>query len=553
MRTVRLLPLAFIALLLPASARAADSLTVTKTEQLTPRLQQLTMTTTALPSAVRVRVLLPPGYDTSGATRYPVIYLLHGSNNDEGTWTDDSLLPGFVDQVANGPAIVVMPYGGPGSEYADWRTGQQRWETFHIAQLLPYIDAHYRTIADRAHRAITGFSMGGLGTMRYATRHPDLFGVAAPMSGAVSLVSPVGQAGVAVNEALSTVAPGSIFGDVATQEVLLRGNSPVDLALNLDGMKVYMSSFTGLPHAAAGDTGDPLEVSVHEMSQELDAELRLLGLPHEFKVLGNGGHGWPNALTQAKLHFPQIMAAFANPAPAPEQITYASIDPAFSVFGWTVRIDRPAREFGILEQASKSRFALLGSGAATVTTPASYTPGRTYAITTTPAAAGQPGASKPEVGCLPEAVGAACLPDGTPPPTATLAPIVPGTPVRSTAVADAGGHLTLVVPLGPGNAKQEYVAGRNAATTIFRTTVRIAPAATVKACASRRAVRVTLPRGATRVRVTVDGQARRVTRRGRHVTLSLAGRPKGAVRVVVRARVGGRAYVRRLALRTCAH
>lgn len=187
MRTVTLLSLALFALLIPAQARAAAALTVNKTEQLTPRLQQLTMRTTAV--VQDVRLLLPPGYDTSNATCYP--------------------------------AIIVMPYGGIGSEYADWRTGQERWETFHIKQLLPYIDASYRTIADRAHRAITGFSMGGLGTMRYATRHPDLFSVAAPMSGAVSLVSPVGQAGVAVNEGLELLPPGSIFGDLATQEVLL--------------------------------------------------------------------------------------------------------------------------------------------------------------------------------------------------------------------------------------------------------------------------------------------------------------------------------------------
>ena len=59
-----------------------------------------------------------------------------------------------------------------------------RWETFHIDQLIPWIDHNLRTVADRRGRAIAGLSQGGFCSMSYAARHPDLFGVALSFSGA---------------------------------------------------------------------------------------------------------------------------------------------------------------------------------------------------------------------------------------------------------------------------------------------------------------------------------------------------------------------------------
>ena len=77
-----------LALSTAAPAHAANPLTLTRTQQLDPRLQELTFTTPALASETHVRVLLPDGYDASGRTRYPVLYLLHGSVDDYRSWTD---------------------------------------------------------------------------------------------------------------------------------------------------------------------------------------------------------------------------------------------------------------------------------------------------------------------------------------------------------------------------------------------------------------------------------------------------------------------------------
>src|SRR5437588_9176996 len=96
----------------PAAARAAPAfldaggLHVISQRQLDPRLLELTVTTGALPGPARVRVLLPDGYDTGRARRYPVLYLLHGTSGDAADWT----AKGDAEKTTAGlPLIVVMP------------------------------------------------------------------------------------------------------------------------------------------------------------------------------------------------------------------------------------------------------------------------------------------------------------------------------------------------------------------------------------------------------------------------------------------------------------
>src|SRR5205085_11591349 len=122
-----------------------------KREQLDPRLQELTFTTPALASPTHVRVLLPTGYEKSGHTRYPVLYLLHGALDDYKSWTGK----GDAEAITRGARlIVVMPDAGQEGNYTDWYNdgafGQPMWERWHIGQLLPWIDAHYPTIAKRS-------------------------------------------------------------------------------------------------------------------------------------------------------------------------------------------------------------------------------------------------------------------------------------------------------------------------------------------------------------------------------------------------------------------
>jgi S-formylglutathione hydrolase FrmB len=447
------------------------ALKLTSTVRIDSRITQLTFTTPALVGPEQVRVMLPTGYAHS-RRRYAVLYLLHGSTGDAAQWTTQ----GYSAEplTAHLPLIVVMPDDGSGGEYANWwnngKLGPPEWQTFDLNELLPWIDQHYRTIAKRADRAISGNSMGGLGTMEYASRQPDLFSVAESLSGAVSLASADGELGVVFNEALEGTTIGSIYANPLTGLVQLKGQSPTDLSMNLSGTKLGLYWHNGLP-GKQGGTDIPVELVVKEDSEEMNAELNLLHIPHLGDDLGNGTHDVVYFNQELSLALTQIMSAFKHPAAAPRKINYASTAPSYSQWGWAVAVTRPATEFSGLENAQKSGFALFGSGAAAVTTPADYKPGARYRVTITPAKAGEPGAAEPEGVCVSDKN---CLPYGTPPPYATKDPIVPGTAITLTLAANRYGRLLIEVPLGTGNTAPEYTfPGYNSATLIYRTSVAI--------------------------------------------------------------------------------
>ncbi|MEU3063746.1 alpha/beta hydrolase-fold protein [Streptomyces subrutilus] len=143
----------------------------------------LTVTTKQLSGKHRIRILLPAGYDADPGRRWPVTYFLHGGG-------------GGVDDVAAAPAlhtnsmITVVPDGGLKGWYSDWlmqktAEGTANWQTFHLTQVVPFVDANLRTLSDRAHRAVVGLSMGGYGSLHYAQARPDLFGHVAALSGGI--------------------------------------------------------------------------------------------------------------------------------------------------------------------------------------------------------------------------------------------------------------------------------------------------------------------------------------------------------------------------------
>lgn len=146
-------------------------------------------------------VYTPPGYEKSLSRRYPVLILQHGMGEDETGWTRQGRAQFILDNlIAAGkaqPMIVVMDRGyasKPGAPpFA--LTGDTRLRDLQVAfgafadvvihDLIPTIDASYRTIDDRRHRAIAGLSMGGMQTLFIASRHLDEFAYIASLSGPV--------------------------------------------------------------------------------------------------------------------------------------------------------------------------------------------------------------------------------------------------------------------------------------------------------------------------------------------------------------------------------
>jgi len=128
-----------------------------------------------------VIVFLPPGYTADRNRRYPVLYALHGYSIGAEQWTHEIHVPQTLEAAfaqGTGPMIVVLPdsktlYGG--SIYSSSLTVGD-FETYVSRDLVAYVDAHYRTIADRRARGLAGHSMGGQGTARIGMKHPEVFG-----------------------------------------------------------------------------------------------------------------------------------------------------------------------------------------------------------------------------------------------------------------------------------------------------------------------------------------------------------------------------------------
>jgi endo-1,4-beta-xylanase len=124
-------------------------------------------------------IYLPPDYDRNRETRFSVIYFLHGSGGTpaRGAGTaarfDRAIRAGRIP-----PLIIVYVNGLRGATmYCDSRDGAYPVESVIIKDLIPHIDATYRTIASRAGRALDGFSMGGFGAAHLGLKYPEVFGV----------------------------------------------------------------------------------------------------------------------------------------------------------------------------------------------------------------------------------------------------------------------------------------------------------------------------------------------------------------------------------------
>jgi enterochelin esterase-like enzyme len=130
----------------------------------------------------RCFVYTPPDYDANARTRYPVLYLQHGSGEDETGWIFQGRANFILDNlIAAGkarPMIIVMDNG-----YASAAAKANAFEDLMISDVIPMIDGNYRTLPDREHRAMAGLSMGGNQTCQVTLRHLDTFAWIGAFSG----------------------------------------------------------------------------------------------------------------------------------------------------------------------------------------------------------------------------------------------------------------------------------------------------------------------------------------------------------------------------------
>ena len=126
-------------------------------------------------------VVMPQQYfDDVEDNKYPVLYLLHGADGCYNDWSRKADLHRLADQYN---VIIVCPDGQDSWYFDSPIDPKMQFETYVSKELVEYIDSHYRTLANRYMRAITGLSMGGHGALFLAFRHPDVFWSCGSMSG----------------------------------------------------------------------------------------------------------------------------------------------------------------------------------------------------------------------------------------------------------------------------------------------------------------------------------------------------------------------------------
>src|SRR2546423_6206752 len=184
----RLVLLAGVALALPLTAQVQTEVPAVVLGAKPVTVERIKIHGTALEGNLEgdavdreVFVFLPPSYAQEKSRRYPVLYALHGYSIGAEQWTREIHVPQTIGGAfAHGAKemIVVLPDSKTihnGSMYSSSVTTGD-FEQFIAQDVVSYIDAHYRTIANRDSRGLVGHSMGGYGATRIGMKHPDVFG-----------------------------------------------------------------------------------------------------------------------------------------------------------------------------------------------------------------------------------------------------------------------------------------------------------------------------------------------------------------------------------------
>jgi S-formylglutathione hydrolase len=139
------------------------------------------VTTELVPGPVQYYALVPPGYDAL-TEPVPLVLNLHGGGgNREVLARQQPLFESLWAAGAIPPMVIVTPSVTPRCFYMDFKDGSERWESFLLGPLLEHLRGRFKVRDDRRGTLITGISMGGMGALRLALKHPELFGAVAAL------------------------------------------------------------------------------------------------------------------------------------------------------------------------------------------------------------------------------------------------------------------------------------------------------------------------------------------------------------------------------------
>jgi S-formylglutathione hydrolase FrmB len=428
----------------------------------------LRVTSAALGGVSVLSYYIPPACDPALGRRCPVLYYLHGTGGDHESGTGTAEDPSdWIAALTSGPAspdpraeaepwrfsdtsqwvpkpsidmIIVSPHGrtlegghGPVADtdpfWFDWNpryaaggdaprydTPAPRFDDYVVDEIVPYVDRHFPTGADRAYRALVGYSMGGIGAFGIGLRHPDVFASIGMQSGgtfpfgAADGVAPASDAPVGVAPPAPvphTAAPGAVpvlapevawtqlygpaatvgFGDFVADNVWWRQSQPAAnvgnaRARGADGRQaLHLQYFVNdaVPRRTDDVTTLPVmglffEAVLSPTNRHLELLFERAGVERTFHI--GPGHHW--SPYQAVWLREQLEGQYTrvrhwdgggDPPPPAAVFDYQSVDRSFAVWGWQVTVQRAATEFLYLRDVSCSSITVRGTGLVTAVVP----------------------------------------------------------------------------------------------------------------------------------------------------------------------------------------
>lgn len=236
-----------------------------------------------VPSPTKYTVLLPDGYG-EGAAPLPLLYYLHGGNGNghdfvtatrgvfESMWKEGQL-----------PPVVVVAPSVQRSFYMDYRDGSQKWETLLTGPFLAHVRANYRVTSERRGLYLLGISMGGMGGLRMAFKHPDLFAGVAAMEPGIEPALAYRDIRLEDRFWRSEELFGEIYGN-PVDETYWAANNPANIAR--DDLAGLIKSKLGIYI----EVGDEDSFGLDRGTEFLHRILRDGGVPHEYHLVRGADH-----------------------------------------------------------------------------------------------------------------------------------------------------------------------------------------------------------------------------------------------------------------------
>lgn len=247
--------------------------------QRVPPVGEIELKSALLGRTISYRILYPATYQfpENRERRYPVVYLLHGLSGESANWLEKT---GVAQYAMHYDLFIVMVEGANGW-YTDSSTKPaDKYESYILRELIPDVEKRFRVIAQHEGRAIAGLSMGGYGAIKFGLKHPEMFALAASMSGAFTAASwtekDLRDPGVMRDSVLQTFGPAGSPTRAA--------NDVFKLAREVPAQQISSLPFFYI------DCGT--EDFLFTDSREFASLLVQLKIPHEYRELP-GTHAWP--------------------------------------------------------------------------------------------------------------------------------------------------------------------------------------------------------------------------------------------------------------------